>query len=68
MDTMNTAVDEYINRFNGEEKARLCALRDLVRSEVPEAEEGFMPHQMGTLLFQRSLRNISKVRARSSFH
>ncbi len=52
---MNTAVDEYINRFNGEEKARLCALRDLVRSEVPEAEEGFMYGLVGYKLNKKPL-------------
>lgn len=33
------AVDNYINQFDGEIKARLLALRELIRQEVPEAEE-----------------------------
>ncbi len=52
---MNTVVDEYIDRFGGEEKARLCALRDLVRAEVPESEEGFMYGLVGYKLNKKPL-------------
>ena len=33
------SVDEYINTFSGETKARLQSLRDLFKSAVPEAQE-----------------------------
>lgn len=41
---MNTAttVDEYINQFDGEPKARLLKMREIVHAEAPEAEEGIM--------------------------
>lgn len=39
--TPNT-VDEYINSFNGEAKARLQQLRTLVTTEVPDAQESIM--------------------------
>ena len=34
-------VDTYIDKFDGEAKKRLLRLREIVRREVPEAEEGF---------------------------
>ncbi len=36
---MNSDVDAYINQFSGEVKARLQQMRQLVRAEVPDAEE-----------------------------
>lgn len=38
MTTFST-VDEYINQFDGEVKARLLQVRELVQAEVPEATE-----------------------------
>ena len=35
-------VDEYINQFEGEAKSRLLKLREIIKSEAPEADEGFM--------------------------
>lgn len=35
-------VDAYIDQFEGEAKNRLEKMRDIVRAEVPEAEEGIM--------------------------
>lgn len=35
-------VDQYIDGFSGEVKARLLSMREIVRAETPEAEEGFM--------------------------
>lgn len=39
---MVSNVDEYINQFDGEVKARLLALREIVHAEVPDANEGIM--------------------------
>lgn len=39
---MVSNVDEYINQFDGEVKARLLTLRVIVRAEVPDADEGIM--------------------------
>jgi uncharacterized protein YdhG (YjbR/CyaY superfamily) len=39
---MANTVDEYINQFDGETKARLLRLRSLVTEIAPEAEEGIM--------------------------
>lgn len=36
---MVTTVDEYIKQFTGEARTRLEAMRQLVRSEAPDAEE-----------------------------
>lgn len=36
---MSNPVDAYINRFDGEVKARLLKMRELIRAEVPDAEE-----------------------------
>lgn len=36
---MSNPVDEYINKFDGEVKVRLLEIREVIRAEVPEAEE-----------------------------
>lgn len=38
---MSEAVEEYIDQFDGEVKARLLQLREIVRAEAPNAIEGF---------------------------
>ncbi len=35
-------VDGYIGQFDGEVKARLITLRELIRTEAPDAKEGIM--------------------------
>lgn len=40
--TVITTVDDYINQFDGEAKSRLLKIREIVRAEAPEAEEGIM--------------------------
>lgn len=35
----DNGVDDYIGQFEGEVRARLQTLRDLVRTEVPDAQE-----------------------------
>ncbi len=39
---MDKSVQDYINQFSGEQKARLEKIRQIVQSEAPEAEEGIM--------------------------
>jgi len=48
-------VDEYINSFSGEAKARLQQLRTLVTAEVPEAQEGIMYGLVGYKLHSKPL-------------
>lgn len=50
-----STVDEYINQFDGETKKRLQALRKLITSEVPEAEEGIMYGLVGYKLQKKPL-------------
>jgi len=38
---MEAGVQEYINKFDGEVKNRLLQLRELIRSESPDAVEAF---------------------------
>ncbi len=53
---MNTmTVDSYIDQFDGETKARLLTLRELVRAEVPAAEEGYMYGLVGYKLNKKPL-------------
>lgn len=44
-------VDEYIHQFSGVTRKRLIALRELIRQEVPEAEEsisyGLVGYKLG---------------------
>lgn len=35
-----TAVDDYLSKFDGEAKARLFAIREIVRTQAPDAVEG----------------------------
>ena len=41
MNTQRTAVDEYINTFDGEVKSRLLRMREIITSAAPDAVEGF---------------------------
>ena len=36
---MDNTVDAYINRYEGDVKARLLQLRELIRAEIPDATE-----------------------------
>ncbi len=56
--SMNTAietVDDYINQFGGETKARLLTLRKIITSAVPDAEEGIMYGLIGYKLHKKPL-------------
>ena len=55
MDKDTLTVEEYINHFTGETKARLVTLRELIRSEVPEAQEGIMYGLVGYKLRKKPL-------------
>ncbi len=48
-------VDTYISRFDGEVRKRLLLMRDLVRTQVPEATEGFMYGLVGYKLHSKPL-------------
>lgn len=48
-------VDEYINQFEGEAKSRLLKLREIIKSEVPEADEGIMYGLVGYKLNKKPL-------------
>lgn len=48
-------VEAYINQFEGEVKSRLLTIRELVRTEVPEAEEGIMYGLVGYKLSKKPL-------------
>lgn len=50
-----TTVDEYIGQFDGEVKARLLQLRELIKTEVPEAQEGMMYGLVGYKLCNKPL-------------
>lgn len=52
---MTKAADEYIDQFDGEVKARLLRLREIVRAEVPDAEEGIMYGLVGYKLHKKPL-------------
>lgn len=52
---MISSVDEYIDQFDSEVKARLLILRELVRAEVPEADEGLMYGLVGYKLYKKPL-------------
>lgn len=45
----------YINQFDSEVKSRLLTMRELVRSEVPETEEGIMYGLVGYKLNKKPL-------------
>lgn len=49
------SVDAYIEQFDGEAKTRLVALRELLRAEVPEAEESFSYGLIGYKLHKKPL-------------
>lgn len=48
-------VDEYIDQFDGEVKARLFAMRELVRVEAPKAEESLSYGLVGYKLDKKPL-------------
>jgi len=48
-------VDTYIDKFDGEVKSRLLRIREIVRREVPEAEEGFVYGLVGYKLNKKPL-------------
>lgn len=50
-----SSVDEYINQFEGETKERLLKLRELITTEVSEAEEGIMYGLVGYKLKKKPL-------------
>lgn len=55
MDKTTHSVDQYINQFTGETKTRLKQLRELVKSEAPDAEEGIMYGLVGYKLHKKPL-------------
>lgn len=50
-----TTVDEYIDQFDGEIKARLIAMRELVHGEAPGAEEAYSYGLVGYKLNEKPL-------------
>jgi len=48
-------VEAYINQFDGEVKKRLLQMREVVISEAPEAEEGYMYGLVGYKLNKKPL-------------
>lgn len=48
-------VDEYINKYDGEVKARLIRLRELITTEAPNAVEGFSYGLVGYKLHGKPL-------------
>lgn len=48
-------VDDYINQFDGEARSRLITIRELITSNVPEAEEGIMYGLVGYKLRKKPL-------------
>lgn len=50
-----TTVDEYINQFDGEVRERLLKLRELIRSEAPDAVEAFSYGLVGYKLNKKPL-------------
>jgi uncharacterized protein YdhG (YjbR/CyaY superfamily) len=47
-------VEDYINLFSGDVRARLLALRDAIREEAPEAEEA-IKYRMPTFVLHGNL-------------
>lgn len=47
-------VEDYINLFSGDVRARLLALRDAIREETPEAEEA-IKYRMPTFVLHGNL-------------
>lgn len=50
-----TTVDEYIGQFDGEVKTRLLQLREIITTEVPEAQEDMMYGLVGYKLRKKPL-------------
>lgn len=48
-------VDDYIDQFSGDTKTRLLQLRELITTNVPEAEEGIMYGLVGYKLHKKPL-------------
>lgn len=53
--TIPTTVDDYINQFDDEVRARLLQIRELVRVEVPEATESLSYGLIGYKLNKKTL-------------
>lgn len=51
---MNT-VEDYINQFDSKVKSRLLTMRDLIKTEAPEAEEAFSYGLVGYKLNKKPL-------------
>lgn len=52
---MVSTVDGYIEQFDGEVKQRLLKIRELIKIEVPEAQEGIMYGLVGYKLNKKPL-------------
>lgn len=52
---MADAVEEYINQFEDDVKSRLLTMRDVIRREVPEAEESIAYGLVGYKLRKKPL-------------
>lgn len=50
-----TTVDEYIEQFDGEVRARLLQLREIIKAEAPDADEGIMYGLVGYKLGKKPL-------------
>ena len=50
-----TTVDEYVEQFDDEVKARLLQLREIIKVEAPEAQEGMMYGLVGYKLHKKPL-------------
>jgi uncharacterized protein YdhG (YjbR/CyaY superfamily) len=55
MDNNIFSVDEYINQYSGETKNRLSQMRQIIRDEVPAAQEGVMYGLVGYKLDKKPL-------------
>ncbi len=52
---MADTADDYIGQFEGEVKTRLLKMRELVKAEVPDAQEGIMYGLVGYKLNKKPL-------------
>lgn len=61
-------VDEYINKYDGEVKARLIRLRELITTEAPNAVEGFSYGLVGYKLHGKPLVYFGGFKAHVGFY
>ena len=61
-------VDTYINQFTGEAKVRLIALRELIKTEAPEAQEGIMYGLIGYKLNKKPLVYFGSFATHTGFY